>query len=92
MTTLSCFRGAYQGQLTAPENRLEERDQIVKDLFAWEDLRFILTPVDDSFSSAYNYYSNAGQDMTIIALDDRRLGGEKGESQEGLILQSYRCI
>lgn len=55
--------------LTAPGSRLKKRDQIVADSLAWEDLRFISTPEDAPLSEAYYYYSNAGRDMTIIAVD-----------------------
>lgn len=55
--------------LTAPGNPLQERDRIVTDRSAWEDLRFISTPRNSELSSDYFYYSNAGRDVTIFAVD-----------------------
>lgn len=61
--------------LTAPGSRLQERDQIINDPLAWDDLRFISTPQstgltrNPKLSSAYFYHSNAGQGVTIFAVD-----------------------
>ncbi|MCJ1470236.1 hypothetical protein MMC07_008881 [Pseudocyphellaria aurata] len=55
--------------LTGPGSRPRKRDRILTDPFAWEDLRFISTPEFAPLSEAYYYYSNAGRDMTVIAVD-----------------------
>lgn len=55
--------------LTAPGNQLHERSEIVEDRDAWEDLRYISTPRLSELSSAYYYDSNAGQEVTVIAVD-----------------------
>lgn len=55
--------------LTAPVGQFKERDEIVEDRLAWEDLRHISTPENSQISSAYSYRSNAGDQVTIIAVD-----------------------
>lgn len=55
--------------LTAPGSRLKERSQTVEDEDAWEDLRFISTPVGSEILDAYLYDSNAGHGVTIFAVD-----------------------
>lgn len=55
--------------LTAPGSRLKERGQTVVDQDAWEDLCFISTPFGSETSDAYLYDSDAGQGMTILAVD-----------------------
>ncbi|MCJ1462530.1 hypothetical protein MMC07_001132 [Pseudocyphellaria aurata] len=56
-------------ELTAPKSQFKERDQIVADEDAWNDLKFISTPRGSQLSSAYFYNSMAGQDVEIIAID-----------------------
>lgn len=55
--------------LTAPSSQFEERGQIVEDRLAWDDLRFLSTPLDSQLSEAYLYDSNAGQGVTVFAVD-----------------------
>ena len=55
--------------LTAPGSRLKERGQTIEDGDAWEDLRFISTPVGSEILDAYLYDSNAGHGVTIFAVD-----------------------
>lgn len=52
-----------------PGSRLKDRGTIISDRLAWEDLRFISTPRDSDLSTAYLYDSNAGQYVTVIAID-----------------------
>ena len=55
--------------LSAPGSRLKERGQTVQDEAAWEDLCFISTPFGSEPSNSYLYDSDAGQGVTIIAVD-----------------------
>ncbi|MCJ1466267.1 hypothetical protein MMC07_004886 [Pseudocyphellaria aurata] len=54
---------------SVPGSRLQERDPIIHDPDAWEDLRFISTPDGSDLSSTYSFYSEAGQGTTVIAVD-----------------------
>lgn len=55
--------------LTAPGNKPNKRDRVIVDPLAYEDLRFISTPMGQELSPAYFYYSKAGLDVTVIAVD-----------------------
>ena len=55
--------------LTAPGGQLKERDRIIVDSLAWDDLRFISTPKEVERSDAYYYYSKAGEGVTVFAVD-----------------------
>lgn len=56
--------------LTAPPNRLKERDRVVVDSSAFDDLRFISTsPNSPRLARNYYYYSKAGQEVIVFAVD-----------------------
>lgn len=55
--------------LTAPGSQPHKRDRVIVDPLAFEDLRFISTPQGQELSPAYFYYSKAGLDVTVIAVD-----------------------
>ena len=55
--------------LTAPGGQLKERDQIVVDSLAWNDLRFLSTSNEEELSDSYKYYSKAGEGVTVFAID-----------------------
>lgn len=53
----------------APGSQLKERDQLVVDQLAWQDLRFISTPPNLPLSDAYSFYSKAGEGSINIAVE-----------------------
>lgn len=56
--------------LTVPGSQLNERDRVIVDPTAWDDLRFISTPSGSlRLSRSYNYFSNAGDGVTVIGVD-----------------------
>ena len=55
--------------LTAPGSRFKKRAQILSDPEAFEDLQFISTRQDAELSDAYFYREEAGEGITIIAVD-----------------------
>ncbi|MCJ1268543.1 hypothetical protein MMC22_008431 [Lobaria immixta] len=55
--------------LAAPGSRFKKRAQILSDPEAFEDLQFISTRQDAELSDAYFYREEAGEGITIIAVD-----------------------
>lgn len=60
--------------LAAPRSRFKRRDQTLTDPLAYDDLRFISTPPNSEpasavLSSAYFYREEAGEGITIFAVD-----------------------
>ena len=53
----------------APRSQLKARDRITVDPLAWGDLRFISTPKGASLANTYLYNSEAGQGVTIFAVN-----------------------
>lgn len=54
---------------SVPGSQLKERDRIIADPDAWDDLRYISTPEGSRLSNTYSFYRKAGQGVKVIAVD-----------------------